>query len=460
MALRVLILAAGKGTRMNSSKPKVVHPILSKPMISYVMDSVELLKPQKTYVVVGYKKELIENVLSDSGKKIEYINQKQQLGTGHAIKISKSAMGKFKGDILVLNGDCPGVLPSTLKRLIEKHKKTKSVISLITSNVINPKGYGRIIRDVKGNIQKIVEEKDATTQDRRVNEINSGIYCVKSDYLWHSLDKIRTNNNQKEYYLPDIIKYAVDKGSKVAVMKLSDADEIMGINNRQELATLEKIIKQKVIHKLQNKGVTVIDPASTYISPDVKIGRDTVINPNTYLYGKTIIGTECEIGPNVFIDNSSLSSNVKIKFSSYLNNCSVNKNVSVGPFAHLRPEANIGKDSKIGNFVEIKKSDIGTGSKVPHLSYIGDATLGNGVNIGAGSITCNYDGVNKHRTVIEDNVFIGSDSMLVAPVVIGKGSTTAAGSTITKDVEEYSLAIERNQQKIIKGWNKRKKKKG
>ena len=458
MALRVLILAAGKGTRMNSSKPKVVHPLLNKPMINYVLDSVQKLKPQKTYLVVGYKKDLIENAVSASFKNVDYIIQKEQLGTGHAIKVSKNAIGKYKGEILILNGDCPGVLPATLKRLIDKHKKDKSAVSLITAKVSKPRGYGRIIRDNKGNISKIVEEKDSTLLQKKIDEINSGIYCVNSEFLWTSLSKIKSNNKQNEYYLPDIIENAVNSKKNVSVLKVSNADEILGINTRQELSMQENIIRENTINKLQRKGVTVIDRATTYIAPDVKIGKDTVISPNTYLYGNTTIGGECTIGPNVYIENSKISSNVNIRFSSYLDNCKVDQNVTIGPFAHLRPEANIGKDAKIGNFVEIKKSDIGSGSKVPHLSYIGDATLGKGVNIGAGSITCNYDGVNKHRTDIGDDVFIGSDSMLVAPVVIGKGSTTAAGSTITKDVEEFSLAIERNQQKIIKGWNKRKKK--
>lgn len=457
MAIRVLILAAGKGTRMNSSKPKVVHSLLNKPMINYVLDAVEKLKPQKTYLVVGYKKDVIEKAVSGSSCKVEYILQKDQLGTGHAVSTCKSSLEKYKGDILILNGDCPGILPSTLKRLVNKHKKEKSSVSLITASVPDPGGYGRIIRGESGSITKIVEEKDATSQHKKIDEINSGIYCVKSEFLWKSLSVLKSDNKQNEYYLPDIIENAVKNKGNVSVLKVSNANEILGINNRRELSLQEKIIRFNIIHKLQDRGVTVTDPATTFIAPDVKVGKDTVINPGTYLYGNTTIGRECNIGPNVYINNSKIKSGVEIRFSCYLNSCKVDDNVTVGPFAHLRPEANIGKDAKIGNFVEIKKSDIGRGSKVPHLSYIGDATLGRGVNIGAGSITCNYDGVNKHRTDIGDDVFIGSDSMLVAPVVIGKGSTTAAGSTITKDVEEFSLAIERNQQKTIKGWNKRKK---
>jgi len=458
MPLRILILAAGKGARMNSSHPKVIHPLLNKPMINYVLRTVKDLNSQKTYVVVGYKKELIENAVSESDTKIEFVYQKQQLGTGHAIKISKNAMGKYRGNVLILNGDCPGITSSTLKKLIKKHNETKSVISLITSVVKNSGGYGRIKRGVNGSINKIVEEKDANTEEKNIREINSGIYCVKTDFLWNSLNKIGSKNKQNEYYLPDIIEYAVKKKLKVSVLKISRPEEILGINNRHELAELELKLRYVVINKLQKAGVTIVDPSSTYISPDVKIGSDTIINPNTYIYGHTTIGSECVIGPNVYIENSKLKNNVVIRFSSFLNNCTIENSVTVGPFTHLRPEAIIGKNVRIGNFVEIKKSNIGIGSKVPHLSYIGDATLGKEVNIGAGSITCNYDGVSKHRTVIGDGVFIGSDSMLVAPVKIGKGSTTAAGSTITKDVEAYSLAIERNQQKIIKGWNKRKKK--
>ena len=458
MSLSVLILAAGKGTRMNSNLPKVLHPLLQKPMLNYVLDSVGELKPQNTYIVVGYKKEMIEDSVSGSCSKVEFIYQKEQRGTGHAVSISKKYMTGFKGSLLVLNGDCPGIKTSTLKRLIKKHNESKSAISLITSVVDEPAGYGRIIRDSNRNIIKIIEEKDATAEQKKVNEINSGRYCVSTEFLWNSLGKLKTKNKQNEYYLPDIIENAVINGRKVSVLRLSSADEILGVNNRQELAMQENKLKHTVIDKLQRKGVTVVDPDSTFISPDASIGRDSVINPSTYIYGETKIGTECSIGPNVYIDNSVIKNGVVIRFSSYLNNCFIDENVTVGPFAHLRPEANIGKDAKIGNFVEIKKSDIGTGSKVPHLSYIGDASLGKDVNIGAGSITCNYDGVNKHRTTIGNNVFIGSDSMLVAPVVIGKGSTTAAGSTITKDVEDYSLAIERSQQKIIKGWNKRKKK--
>ncbi|MGI9553592.1 MAG: bifunctional UDP-N-acetylglucosamine diphosphorylase/glucosamine-1-phosphate N-acetyltransferase GlmU [Thermodesulfobacteriota bacterium] len=459
MPLRALILAAGKGTRMKSDLPKVIHPILQKPMISYVLDAVNLTKPDKTYIIVGYKKELIEGIADGSNFKVEYIVQNKQLGTGHAISRAESKLKSYTGDILIINGDSPAISGNELKKFIDKHRRNRSVLSLITARVENPYGYGRIIQDSNSKIKSIVEEKDTSIEEKKINVVNSGIYCVRSKFLWEALKRLRLSNKQREYYLPDIVSHAVNNGHKVLNHNVADHNEILGVNDKAELSELEGYIKSRVHKRLYRAGVTIVDPKSTFISPDAVIGTDSTIYPSTYIYGKSKIGKSCSIGPNVYIDDSVMGRNVEIRFSSYLNRCKIDNNVNVGPFAHLRPEAQIGNDSKIGNFVEIKKSKIGSKSKVPHLSYVGDAVVGQNVNIGAGTITCNYDGVNKHQTVIEDNVFIGSDSMLVAPVKVGKGSTTAAGSTITKDVDEYSLAIERNQQKIIKGWNKRKKKK-
>ncbi|MGI9534149.1 MAG: bifunctional UDP-N-acetylglucosamine diphosphorylase/glucosamine-1-phosphate N-acetyltransferase GlmU [Thermodesulfobacteriota bacterium] len=459
MPLRALVLAAGKGTRMKSDLPKVIHPILNKPMISYVLDAVNPLKPEKTYIIVGYRKEMIGSIVDGCNLDVEYILQNRQLGTGHAISRAETKLKSYRGDILIINGDSPAITSKELKKFVSKHKRNRSILSLMTSKVENPYGYGRIVRDSNNKIQSIIEEKDATVKQRKINVVNSGIYCVKSKFLWETLRKLKTNNKQKEYYLPDIVKFANTNGIKVLNHNVTDPNEILGVNDKAELSELESYIKTRVHKKLYMDGITVVDPTSTFISPDVKIGSDTVINPNTYLYGDTKIGKSCLIGPNVYIDNSVIGKNVEIRFSSFLNGCTIENNVTVGPFSHLRPEAHIGNESKIGNFVEIKKSKIGIRSKVPHLSYVGDAVVGQNVNIGAGTITCNYDGVNKHQTIIEDNVFIGSDSMLVAPVRVGKGAITAAGSTITKDVDKDSLAIERNQQKIIKGWSKRKKKK-
>jgi len=459
MPLRTLILAAGKGTRMKSDLPKVIHPILNRPMLNYVLDAVSNLKPDITYIIVGYKKEMICSAVDNLSLNVEYVIQNRQLGTGHAISRAESKLKNFRGDILIINGDCPAITGNELKKFVSKHSKNRSTLSLITSEIENPYGYGRIVRDGANKLHSIIEEKDASLQIKKINEVNSGIYCVKSQFLWEALKKLRTKNRQKEYYLPDIVEYAVGKKMKITTHNVRDSDEILGVNDKAELSKLERILKFRILKKLYMAGVTVVDPESTFISPDVRIGSDTVIQPGTYIFGNTKIGKSCSIGPNVYIEDTAIGNNVEIKFSSYMSSCKIKNNVIIGPFAHLRPEANIGNNSKIGNFVEIKKSKIGNRSKIPHLSYVGDANVGNNVNIGAGTITCNYDGVSKHQTIIEDNVFIGSDSMLVAPVKVGKGATTAAGSTITKDVDRDALAIERNQQKIIKGWKKRKNKK-
>ena len=457
MSIRVVVLAAGKGTRMKSANPKVLHSILGKEIIRFVLDSASSLKPQKIYSVVGYGLEAVKKCVEDY--KIDFVFQEKQLGTGHAVRLVAKQLSRYKGDVLILNGDLPAITPNTLKQFIKKHRKEKAVVSLITSNLPDPKGYGRVVRDIDGNVTNIVEHKDADSSQRKISEINSGAYCIDSAFLSKSINKIGSRNKQKEYYLPDLISLAVKQGLKVSTLIAKDSVEVLGVNDRRELAKVGSIIRDRVNSKLMLSGVTLVSPETTYISPDAKIGTDTVIHPNTYIYGSTKIGKSCSIGPNVFINNSNLGNNIEIKYSCYLTDCRVHNNVTIGPFSHLRPEAYIQRNAKIGNFVEIKKSKIGVGSKVPHLSYIGDAFLGNNVNIGAGTITCNYDGVNKHQTVVEDNVFIGSDSMLVAPIKIGKGATTAAGSTITKDVDDYSLAIERNQQKEIKNWGKRKKSK-
>jgi len=457
MSLVALILAAGKGSRMKSSLPKVIHSVLGKPMIGYVLDAVKSINPEKICVVLGYKGDVIRDYVDGVVSGVEYIVQDRQLGTGHAVSITESHLGSCEGNILILNGDSPAVTGGALRRLVRGHVKNRSVLSLISSEVECPSGSGRIIRDGNNILKCVVEEKDASVKEKRVKEVNAGIYCVRLDFLWDALKHLRSDNNQQEYYLPDIVGYAVKKGLKTSVHSVIDPNEILGVNERSELVNMESYIRERILKKFLARGVTIIDPVSTFIAPDVKIGSDTIIYPGTYIYGNTKIGRSCTIGPNVYLQDSTLGKNISINFSSHLEGCIVKNNVAVGPFARLRPGVHIGSNSKIGNFVEIKESDIGSYSKVPHLSYVGDATVGRKVNIGAGTITCNYDGVNKNQTIIEDNVFIGSDSMLVAPVKVGRGSVTAAGSTITKDVEEDSLAIGRIQQKIIKGWAKRKK---
>lgn len=458
MNLAVIILAAGMGKRMKSDIPKALHPVLGRPMLSYVLDAVEELTPKKTVVVVGHGSEEVKKV--SSSKKIVYVNQSRQLGTGHAANCASDALKNFKGNILILNGDYPLITARSLKKFINSHDKKKADISILTAIVDDPTGYGRIKRDDNHNVMAIVEQKDANSEEKYIDEINSGTYCVKSTFIWKALNKVNTKNSQKEYYLTDIVEQANKNSLNINGNMVSDSEEVMGVNDRSELSYVESLLKWRTNEKLMHSGVTFIDPETTYVSPRVKIGHDTTIYPNTHIYGNTQIGRNCVIGPSTWIEDSKLGNGITIKSSCYISSAAIKNEVTIGPFAHIRPEAEIMDGAKIGNFVEIKKSKIGQGSKVPHLSYVGDATLGRGVNIGAGSITCNYDGFSKHNTILEDDVFIGSDTMLVAPIKVGKGSTTGAGSTITKDVPRDSLALGRARQTVIKDWKRTPKKKG
>jgi bifunctional UDP-N-acetylglucosamine pyrophosphorylase / glucosamine-1-phosphate N-acetyltransferase len=456
MKLAVVVLAAGFGRRMKSSIPKVLHPLLGRPIIRYVLDAVSELSPVQTVLVVGYGAEQVRDL---GTKGIKHAHQKEQLGTGHAASCARGELSKFKGNVLIVNGDFPLITSKSLKKFLGAHEKSGSKLSVLTATVDDPKGYGRIVRDEKGILDCIVEEKDSSPEQRKINEINSGTYLVNSDLLWSLLRAIKSRNKQREYYLTDIIEIARKRKVAVSAFKLPGSNEVLGVNDRAQLSQIEHIMRARVNDTLMKSGVTIIDPGSTYISPEAAIGRDTVIYPGTHIYGQTRIGRGSVIGPHVWIEDSNIGNSVKVRASCYITNARVEDAVTVGPFAHLRPEADIKHGAKIGNFVEIKKSTVGQGSKVPHLSYVGDATLGKDVNIGAGTITCNYDGFNKHRTDISDGVFIGSDTMLVAPVKVGKGAVTGAGSTITKDVPEGALAISRARQTVIENWRKKPKEK-
>jgi bifunctional UDP-N-acetylglucosamine pyrophosphorylase/glucosamine-1-phosphate N-acetyltransferase len=451
----VVILAAGLGTRMKSVLPKALHPLSGRPMIHHVLNAAAALEPEKIVLVLGHQSERVRNAVSSYDT--EVVLQHEQLGTGHAVRQAKENIARASGPVLILCADTPLLTGGTLQSLLDLHRKTKAAVTLITARVHNPFGYGRVVR-AKAGVGKIVEEKDATAAQKKILEINSGIYCFDRDFLVQSLDGLNRNNAQGEYYLPDLIALARKKKRKVSGFVCNTPDEVLGVNSRKDLHVAEQILRGRQNEKWMLAGVTMIDPASTFISDEAILGRDTVLYGNVRIEGKTRIGEGCTVYPGCRIVDSSIENGVTIKDSSVIEESSVATDASVGPFAHLRPGAVIREGAKIGNFVEIKKSVIGEGSKANHLSYIGDATVGRDVNIGAGVITCNYDGFQKFRTVIEDGVFVGSDAQLVAPVTIGKGALVAAGATITKDVPADALAISRVPQSIREGFSSRRRK--
>jgi bifunctional UDP-N-acetylglucosamine pyrophosphorylase/glucosamine-1-phosphate N-acetyltransferase len=457
--LAVIILAAGMGKRMRSDLVKVLHPLLGKPMLGYLLELIiEHLQPEKTIVVVGHQAQQIQDAFSDP--RITFVRQKDQLGTGHAVSMAEPLLRDFKGCALILCGDIPLITAQTLTELATRHRGKKATLTLLTAHREDPTGYGRIVHGTLGKVHKVVEEKDATSKEREIKEVNTGIYCVQTRFLFKALAKVRSDNAQEEYYLPDIIEVAHHKKKKINTFSTPDPAEVMGINTRAELAQAEEILAERVRQHWMTEGVTIQDPGSVFIEPSVRIGKDTVLYPNCYLRGETIIGEGCRIGPQVEISDSQIGKGVQIRFCTMITESTIEAGAIVGPFSHLRPHCYLEKGAKIGNFVEVKKSRIGQGTKANHLSYIGDSDLGKGVNIGAGTITCNYDGFNKHRTIIEDEVFVGSNTALVAPVTVGKGAVVGAGATITKDIPPYALAVGRAKQKGIKRWvTKRDKKK-
>ena len=455
--LTAIILAAGMGTRMRSQLPKVLHRLIGVEMLKYVVSTVQGLKPVRAIVVVGKQNQTqIKQALQEEN--VSFVLQRKPLGTAHAVLSARSTLKGFEGDILILNGDTPLITIRTLKEFLRRHRRAKNNLSIISFKPENPFGYGRIIRDKRGRPLMIKEEKDLEDEEKNIKEVNSGVYLMDNS-VFELIKKIKINPKKGEYYLTDILYLANQSGKRCGVYDTGGEEEFHGINTRDDLRKAEQILRNRIINFWTEKDVMFMDTQCVYIGPDVKIGAGTFLYPNTYLEGTTFIGSGCTIYPNVRIRNCTIGNNVVIKDSSVLEDAIIEDNAVIGPFARIRPATLIKQGAKIGNFVEVKASTIGNGSKAQHLSYIGDSEIGKGVNIGAGTITCNYDGIKKHKTIIEDNVFIGSDTQLVAPVKVGRGAFIGAGSTITKDVPEESLALSRSKQKHIEGWVKNKKRK-
>jgi len=439
--LNVLIMAAGLGTRMKSKRAKVLHELGGSPLIAHVVRAAQALEPRSIITIVGHQAEEVERaVLAEVGELAGFVVQQKQRGTGDAVESARSLLENSDSLVLVLSGDVPMIRVETLKKLIEQHNDTGAACSILSVRLENPTGYGRIVRDERGAFQKIVEQRDATEEERQVREINSGIYCFEAKALFEALRKVEPRNDQGEYYLTDVPEIILASGGKVAVYVHTDAREVYGVNTRAELAEFENLVRRSAIRRLMIEGgVTFIDPSHAYISAEARIGGDTIIHPNVTIEGKTVIGEGCVIRAGARITNSRLGDNVTVKDHSVIVDSQVESNCSIGPFAHLRMNALLEEKATVGNFVEVKKSRLKRGAKAMHLTYLGDATIGERTNIGAGTVTCNYDGVNKHETIIEDDVKIGSDTMLVAPVRIGARSMTGAGSVVTKDVPPDSL---------------------
>ena len=447
----VAILAAGKGTRMKSTLPKVLHEVSGKSLLSRVINSCSKLNPDKVFVIIGHQSDEIRNALSNFkyNKKINLILQEPQNGTGHAIQVLSKELMDFKGKLLILNGDVPLIKPKTLERFLEKHEQENPDVSLITSRKKNPYGYGRVF--TKGKfIERIVEEKDCDKEERLNNLINAGIYCFQWESAAQIIDKLKNNNKQKEIYLTDAIPLL----KKALSYELEDDEELQGVNNRLQLAKCEEILQKRIQEFHMMNGVTIVNPASCSISEDAEIGFDVILEANSHIRGESKIANNCIIGPNTFIKDTFVDKNCKI-INSTLFNSLIMQDINIGPYSHIRPGSKISPNSKIGNFVEIKNSHIEQSVKINHLTYIGDSVIGQATNIGAGTITANFDGTKKHKTIIGENCNVGANSVFVAPVTLGKAVTTGAGSVINKNVGKDSLAIARVKQKNIKNWKKK-----
>lgn len=453
--IAAVILAAGKGTRMKSDLVKVMHAIGGKPLIAWAVQAAKSAGAEHIAVVVGHQAGRVEEFFPAAAN-ISFAVQAEQLGTGHAVACAREALAGFRGTVLILCGDVPLLRGETLRAMLANHESRGAALSVLTAQLANPFGYGRIVKREAGRVCRIVEEKDATPAEREITEINSGIYCVDAEFLFSALAGIGSANAQGEQYLTDIVAIAAEQGRLCLAFPADDPEEVMGINDRTQLAAAAAILRRRINRQLMLSGVTMADPAATYIEESVRIGADTIIQPNVHISGSTVIGAGCLLETGVTLRDCRIADGVTIKSGSVLTEAEVGAGAAIGPMAHLRPGTVLGAHVKIGNFVETKKIVMGEGSKASHLTYLGDAEIGRDVNIGCGTITCNYDGVNKHRTIIGDHVFVGSDVQLVAPVSVGKNSLIAAGTTVTRDVPADSLAIARTPQVNKEGWKLKK----
>jgi bifunctional UDP-N-acetylglucosamine pyrophosphorylase/glucosamine-1-phosphate N-acetyltransferase len=439
---------------MKSKLSKLLHPLCGKQMILHVYDAITGLSPKTCAIVVGHQRDQVIDAFAE--KQVDFVVQEEQRGTAHAVSEFLKQFPEIEGILLVLCGDTPLLQTSTLLEVIQLHKQRNAVITLVTTELPDPTGYGRIIRNSQGMMERIVEEADANDAERGVQEVNAGIYAFEVSKIRALLPHVHSDNKQKEYYLPDVISLALERNWKVLPQKVS-SDEVIGINTKVELADATRVLRARINQQWMLRGVTMIDPETTYIDAEVQLGTDVTLYPNNYLEGKTLIGSDVTVHCNCKIADSYIDSGCVIYENSSIEASHLDTGVKVGPFARLRPETHLHANVRIGNFVELKKSTVGEGSKANHLSYLGDATIGKNVNIGAGTITCNYDGQKKHPTTIEDDVFIGSDTQLIAPVKIEKGAYVAAGSSITQDVPADSLAIARGRQVNKPNWKPKKK---
>lgn len=451
--LVTVILAAGKGTRMKSKLPKVLHKAAGKPMLQHVLDAAKSAGAKRNIVVVGFGGEQVEAAMQGQA---EFVVQAEQLGTGHAVRQTEPLLQDEKGTVVVLCGDTPLVTADLITKLYEGHKAAGAKATVLTAIMPDATGYGRIIRTPEGDVARIVEQKDANAEELAVKEVNSGIYCFECQDLFAALTKVGCDNAQGEYYLPDVLSILREQGEKIWAVAADDYESTLGINSRLQLSGAEKILRRRKNIELMNNGVTLMDPDTTYVDADVQVGADTVIYPGTWLEGRTVVGECCELGPNSRFSDAKIGDHVQAQFT-YAHECIIDSGVVMGPYVHIRPNSHIFNDVKIGNFVEVKNSNVGVGTKLPHLQYIGDSDVGSAVNLGCGTVTVNYDGKIKHRTKIGDNAFVGCNTSLVAPVSVGVGAYIGAGSVITKDVPAGTLAIGRAHQKNIEGWADKRK---